>query len=167
MKNIPLDFYVKYFIFGELVRTWGFLRHRTAFRETASFKLSSLKEMEIKVFKCNSYWFFGKKRPTVTENIHWNYGIRSGAILKGVQVFICILQPWVPNCAQNLKGSWIVVWLWRDQFLTLSPDFKILCRLNMMHKRCNCNWQSNFLKADFRLVMQVSEGYSLFGPKLS
>ena len=73
--------------------------------------------------------FFGEKRPTVTENIHWNYGSRSGAILKGV--FLCILRPWVRNCAQNLRRSWIVVW---DQLLIPSPDFKILSRLNMMHK---------------------------------
>ena len=94
----------------------------------------SFNEMGIKVFKFNNYWaIFGKKkRPTVTENIHWNYESRSGAILKGV--FLCILRPWVRNCAQNSKGSWIVVWLWRDQFLILSTDFKILCRLNTMHK---------------------------------
>ena len=41
--------------------------HRTAFRETASFKLSSFNEMEIKVFKFNNYcaffFFFDKIGP--------------------------------------------------------------------------------------------------------
>ena len=45
--------------------------HQTAFREIASFKLSSFNEMGIKVFKFNNYCaIFLAKRPTVTENIH-------------------------------------------------------------------------------------------------
>ena len=46
--------------------------HRTAFRETASFKLPYFNEMGIKIFKFNIFTarFFGEKRPTVTENIH-------------------------------------------------------------------------------------------------
>ena len=55
MKIIPLDFYVEYFISGELMRTWGLQMHRTAFRETSSFKLPYFNEVGIKIFKFNIY----------------------------------------------------------------------------------------------------------------